>query len=72
MINNTNVDETTKSLPFAKPLLVIVRECLHDFISVYYGSEWVVECVKCEKDVYDLYSKADATEIINKKYDNSK
>jgi len=41
------------------------KECLHKFHSVYYGSEWVVECEKCEKDVYDLYSVEDGTKIIN-------
>jgi len=41
------------------------KECLHNFHSVYYGSEWVVECEKCEKDVYDLYSVEDGTKIIN-------
>ena len=42
------------------------KECLHKFHSVYYGSEWVVECEKCEKDVYDLYSVDDGTKIIKK------
>ena len=42
------------------------KQCLHKFHSVYYGSEWVVECEKCEKDVYFLYSKEEGTEIIKK------
>jgi len=52
---------------------VFKKECSHKFHSVYYGSEWVVECEKCEKDVYDLYNIEDGTEIINKMiYENSK
>ena len=41
------------------------KECLHKFHSVYYGSEWVVECEKCQKDIYDLYSKEDANKIVD-------
>ena len=44
---------------------IMNKECKHKFNSVYYGSEWVVECEKCEKDVYGLYSVEDANEIIN-------
>lgn len=43
------------------------KECLHSFHSVYYGSEWEVECKKCDKNIYDLYSKENANEIINNK-----
>ncbi len=42
------------------------KECLHKWISVYYGSAWVVECGKCEKDVFDTYSNEIATEICQK------
>ena len=45
--------------------VMVSADCKHSFQSVYYGSEWVVECEKCEKDVFDLYSKEDANEIIN-------
>ena len=48
------------------------KECLHKFHSVHYGCEWVVECEKCEKDVFDLYSKEDANEIINEYLKNLK
>lgn len=44
----------------------IKKECLHNFHSVYYGSEWEVECEKCDKNVRDLYSKEDALFIIEK------
>jgi hypothetical protein len=47
-----------------------MKECLHKFHSVYYGSEWEVECEKCEQNVRDLYNKEDAIivveELINK------
>ena len=43
------------------------KECLHNFHSVYYGSEWEVECKKCDKNIYDLYSKENANKIINNK-----
>lgn len=48
-----------------KTSVMVSADCKHSFQSVYYGSEWVVECEKCEKDVFDLYSKEDANEIIN-------
>jgi hypothetical protein len=41
------------------------KECLHKFHSVYHGSEWVVECEKCSKDVFDLYNKEDANKIVD-------
>jgi hypothetical protein len=41
------------------------KECLHKFYSVYYGSEWEVECEKCDKNIYDLYNKEDANKIIS-------
>jgi len=40
------------------------KQCLHTFISVYYGSEWEVECEKCDENVFDLYSNDDAFLII--------
>lgn len=41
-----------------------MKECLHKFHSVYYGSEWEVECEKCDKNVRDLYCKKDANKIV--------
>lgn len=40
------------------------KECKHKFHSVYYGTEWEVECEKCDKNVRDLYNKKDANEIV--------
>ena len=40
------------------------KQCLHTFRSVYYGSEWEVECKKCGKNVRDLYSKEDALLVV--------
>ena len=54
------------------------KQCLHTFRSVYYGSEWEVECEKCDKNVRDLYSNDDALLIVenmlteNKKSRNEK
>ena len=54
------------------------KECLHTFRSVYYGSEWEVECSKCDENVGDLYSSDDARMIVegmlneNKKQKNGK
>lgn len=51
------------------------KECKHKFHSVYYGSEWEVECEKCNKNIRNIYSQEDANEIINTeilKNDNSK
>lgn len=42
------------------------KECLHKFHSVYYGSEWEVECKKCDKNVRDLYNKEDERVIVEK------
>jgi hypothetical protein len=41
------------------------KQCLHKFHSVYYGSEWEVECEKCDKNVRDLYGKEDANKIVD-------
>lgn len=41
-----------------------MNNCLHKFHSVYYGSEWEVECKKCDKNVRDLYAKEDANKIV--------
>lgn len=43
------------------------KQCLHEFESIYYGSEWAVECQKCGKDIYEIYKKDDANKIINEK-----
>ena len=43
------------------------KECLHEWASVYYGSEWVLECKKCKKDVFDTYSNEVASEICQNK-----
>ena len=40
------------------------KECLHDFHSVYYGSEWAVECKKCGKDISSIYNTEDANYIV--------
>jgi hypothetical protein len=51
------------------------KQCKHKFHSVYYGSEWEVECEKCNKNIYNLYSTEDANEFINNelfKNENSK
>jgi hypothetical protein len=40
------------------------KECMHDFHSVYYGSEWEVECKKCEENIFDLYEREDAVKWI--------
>ena len=47
------------------------KECMHDFHSVYYGSEWefksipeYVECKKCEENIFDLYEREDAVKWI--------
>lgn len=40
------------------------KECVHIFQSVYYGSEWEVECKKCERNVFDIYTREDAVTII--------
>lgn len=42
-----------------------MEKCNHKFYSVYYGSEWEVECKNCDKNIYDLYFKEEANEIIN-------
>ena len=41
------------------------KQCLHEFHSVYYGTEWDVECKKCDKNVFDIYEKEDALKIID-------
>ena len=41
------------------------KECLHNWTSVYYGSEWGVECSKCEKNVFYVYPNKEACKIIN-------
>lgn len=41
------------------------KQCKHEFHSVYYGSEWEVECKKCDENVMDLYVKEDANEIVD-------
>lgn len=47
------------------------KECLHDFHSVYYGSEWAVECKKCGKDVSSIYTNEDANKIVEQMLENS-
>lgn len=47
------------------------KKCLHKFISVYNGSEWDVECEKCNENIYNLYSKEDANLIIDKEILNN-
>lgn len=40
------------------------KEGLHVLIDVYYGSEWEVECSRCGKGVFELYSREDAVRLI--------
>lgn len=47
-------------------LLASPKECLHEYQSVYYGSEWVVECKKCGKSVSDIYAMPDREAVITK------
>ena len=63
-MRNVNVYEP-QNQQSCQTSVMVSAECKHNFQSVYYGSEWVVECEKCEKDVFDIYSKKDANEIIN-------
>lgn len=42
-----------------------LKQCLHKFRSVYRGSEWDVECEKCNENVFDLYELEDAVSIVN-------
>ena len=51
---------------------IVTKECLHKFHSVYYGSEWTVECKKCDKDVFSLYSIEDTNKIVNKLINKNK
>ena len=41
------------------------KTCLHNFRSVYYGSEWEIECSKCNENVFDLYNNEDANHVID-------
>jgi len=41
------------------------KQCLHNWHSVYYGSEWEVECSKCNERIWDIYNKQDALLIVN-------
>jgi hypothetical protein len=40
------------------------KECMHIFHSVYYGTEWEVECKKCDRNVFEIYEKKDALNVI--------
>ena len=33
------------------------KECLYDFGFAMYGSEFAYICKKCDKDIFDFYSK---------------
>ena len=48
------------------------KECLHTFRSVYYGSEWEVECSKCDKNVQDLYSRDEACIVVENMLNENK
>jgi len=48
------------------------KECLHAFRSVYYGSEWEVECSNCDKNVRDLYSADDANIVVENMLNENK
>jgi len=43
----------------------VEKECVHIFHSVYYGTEWEVECKKCDRNVFEIYEKKDALNIID-------
>lgn len=40
-------------------------KCNHVFHSVYYGSEWEVECKKCSENIREVYSREEANRFIN-------
>lgn len=42
----------------------LANSCKHEFHSVYYGSEWEVECKKCDKNVFDVHPHDEAVKII--------
>lgn len=42
-----------------------MSNCNHIFRSVYYGSEWEVECRKCNANIYKMYSQEEANYFIN-------
>lgn len=44
----------------------IIKNCLHNWHSVYYGSDWEVECSKCDKSIWDVHKKEKAISIINR------
>ena len=44
----------------------MIENCNHLFHSVYYGSEWEVECKKCSKNIYELFSQQEANGFINR------
>lgn len=62
--NNTETPNLLK--PLLGDVLILKKECLHKFHSVYYNSEWEVECKKCDKNVRDLYNKEDAIIVVEK------
>ncbi len=40
-------------------------KCNHIFHSVYYGSEWEVECKKCSENIREVYSQEVGVKFIN-------
>lgn len=66
-MRNVNVNKLQNQQSCQTSVMVsadLKKECLHKFHSVYYGSEWEVECEKCDKNVRDLYSNEDALLIV--------
>lgn len=48
------------------------KECLHEFESVYYGSEWEVECKYCGKNVSQIYNTEDANKVVDRMLENNR
>lgn len=43
----------------------MIENCRHIFHSVYYGSEWEVECKICSKNIREVYSQEAGIKFIN-------
>lgn len=48
------------------------KECLHKFAFFQLGTELITECSKCGEDVYDVYEREDANQIINNLFNEIK
>lgn len=61
-----SIEEAESHLkPTKKEVVKVINDsdCNHTWKSVYYGSEWVVECCKCEENIFDVLSNKDAVAI---------